>query len=205
MRRDVRSAVVALVVALAGCADSHLLAGQTAGRSVAVAAPVGAQLNLLVMDTFLGERGKVAVPDWGLEEAVSRSAMLALQQTKRYPIVKVVTGLDRNPADFLKSDALRDSDFLILIEPESSGIGLSQRTIMGGIQCVAQVRLKGELFDLRTGQSLARDQHLTYWQVPQKLDPGPRISDADLRELREPMLSRASEAVQQLLRKLGLR
>lgn len=205
MQRYVRSAVVALLVALAGCADLHLLAGQTAGRSVAVAAPVGTQLNLRVVYPFTGESGKVAVPDWSLEETVSRAAMLALQETKRYPMVKVVTGLDRNSADFLKSDALRDSDFLVLIEPQSSGIGLSQRTIMGGIQCVAQVRLKGELFDLRTGQSLASDEHFAYWQVPQKLDPGPRISDDDLRELREPMLSRASEVVQLLLRKLGLR
>jgi hypothetical protein len=200
------SFVLALSLALAGCAaDPHLLAGQSAGRSVAVAAPVGTHLSLRLIGPFRDYSGSVAVTDWDFERAVSSAAALALQESKRYPVVKVVTGLDRNSTDFLQSGALRGSEILVLIEAESSGIGLSQRTVMGGIKCIAQVSLKGQLFDLRTGRSLATEYQFTEWQVPQSIESGPKIADVDLRDLREPMLLRASGVVERLLGKLGLR
>ena len=122
---------------------------------------------------------------------------------------RTTSGFPRN----LKANA----DYLLLIERGTSqdivfrtnqamrGIGVLQRSILGAnARAVVFAVLQGELFDLRTGESLGTRTYTEFMGHTDLTESGPKIPVPSLAPTLESATTRTQGAVINLVRVLGL-
>ncbi len=215
------SYVVLLGIAvLAGCAsfDPSEVRSRTEGKSILVASDLGSALNLLWIGTtvFNNESGEHSAKDLRLDQAALSTALWALDSDKRYRSVGAAENMSRTTSGFPKN-LKANADYLLLIERGTSqdivfrtnqamrGIGVLQRSILGAnARAVVFAVLQGELFDLRTGESLGKRTYTEFMDTPDLLESGPKIPVSSLAPTLESATTRTKGAVVNLVRVLGL-
>lgn len=221
MKRAALVWLTTVTLVLSGCAtvDPKVIESRVAGKSILVASTVDSTISLLWVGTtvFNNESGEIAVPDWALDKLVVETAIRALTGTTRYQAVVLAQKVDRANETFLTT--LRGkADFLLLFESGASedrvfgtnqimrGVGVYQRSMFGSQpRTLVHAALKGEVFDLRTSESLGAKSNLQFAWTFTPLESGPKIAVKAEQEIRSAVTTRTEFAVLGLIDALGLR
>lgn len=209
-----------IAVLSAGCAtfDPGANRARTEGKTIAVASKLGPSLNLLWIGTtvFNNEQGEYRLDNPRIEQTALSSAAWAISAEGRHRAVTFAEPFD--PADAESRKKVADkADFLLVIQSGTApdvvyrtnqvmrGVGVLQRSMFGLTpRAVVHAVLQGELFDVRTGESLGKTRATEFVDAPAFLETGPRIPAASLEQTLESAATRVKGAAITLVKDLGL-